>query len=355
MTPMKRPKRGPVQGSIEVFDPHGDLRLVIGADGTVFQVCSRALARSSPVWEAMLYGPFAEGKDRQSAAGNHWEVTLPEDTAEGFCIPLLAAHCKLTTIPPILDRDTLFAVVAVCDKYVMVECLAPFWRGWIEALPDRYPDPQVLIQELLISHRFGDQENYQAVLLMLLTFLGRDTASGRISVGKRGEYDLSQDIHLDHLGIFPQLELAHRTLFSAVGKRIREAMEKLTNPDSYHLLDGHWQRLCDCAMLGALHRTAALMEVEAWFKPGQEGLGSHTSTCLADVIIQLENMRRSVIAESGMSERQGGAHRDCTPWTPFTLDDIFTEHRVKDLVPFNETVVFKARGESWTNSRSVYD
>jgi hypothetical protein len=70
-------KLEPESGGVEVFDPRGDLTLVAGADRVVFRVCSRSLARSSPVWDATLYGPFAEGKGQQQEECG-WEILLPD-------------------------------------------------------------------------------------------------------------------------------------------------------------------------------------------------------------------------------------------------------------------------------------
>ncbi len=46
-----------------VVDPEGDLSLLVGAElpgaePLIFQVCSAALRRASPVWKAMLSGPW---------------------------------------------------------------------------------------------------------------------------------------------------------------------------------------------------------------------------------------------------------------------------------------------------------
>ncbi|KAK3309439.1 uncharacterized protein B0T15DRAFT_545201 [Chaetomium strumarium] len=306
---------------MEVFDPRGDLELVIGPEKTVFQVCSRALARSSPVWDVMLYGSFAE-----------------EDSVEGLRLALHAAHGNLTEIPPVLPQATLYAAVTVADKYDMVECLTPWWRGWIDALPDPRPDPHVLVQRLLIFCLLGDECRYRMTLKILLSCSRRDPKSGSIW-SDRQEYDLRQDSDLDYLEISPHLESARHTLFSAVGKHMRHAMERLINHEAScckSKRNKKWKRTCDCAMLGAVLRMATAMEVEAWFERGRDDdFSVHTSDSLFSLIVQLENMRHSVIDESGMSGKQNGAHRTCTPWPPFEIIDIWAEHPVEDLFPIN--------------------
>ncbi len=77
---------------VEVFDPRGDLRLVVGADQVVFHVCLRTLARSSPYWDTLLSGPFLEGKAQQK--GDTWEIPLPEERPEELGIILSVMHGK---------------------------------------------------------------------------------------------------------------------------------------------------------------------------------------------------------------------------------------------------------------------
>ncbi|KAG8407249.1 hypothetical protein J3458_020738 [Metarhizium acridum] len=60
-----------------VINRHGDLRLKVGspqqAGDTIcqsveFLVCSRALARASPVFDRMLYGAFAEASHNHAGS-----------------------------------------------------------------------------------------------------------------------------------------------------------------------------------------------------------------------------------------------------------------------------------------------
>ncbi|KAJ1324717.1 BTB/POZ domain-containing protein 3/6 [Microdochium nivale] len=68
-----------------IIDELGDLWIVtrgVGSWGSKqpvkFQVCSRALARASPVFKTMLYGGFAEARPSD---GGEWLVELPDDPA----------------------------------------------------------------------------------------------------------------------------------------------------------------------------------------------------------------------------------------------------------------------------------
>lgn len=73
----------------QVIDKRGDLYLVVGEDisseenpAVKLQVCSRALARCSPVFEAMPFGGFAESQPAATLEQSSWVVHLPEDEPE---------------------------------------------------------------------------------------------------------------------------------------------------------------------------------------------------------------------------------------------------------------------------------
>lgn len=87
-----------------VMDPRGDLFVVAsGRDGlgsssdpVRFQVCSRTLARCSRVFEAMLFGSFAESKDPQAPGPDglaEWCLDLPEAHPEAMKTLFEIMHC----------------------------------------------------------------------------------------------------------------------------------------------------------------------------------------------------------------------------------------------------------------------
>lgn len=103
--------------AFKVVDPHGDLRLIVGEERVVFQVCSRTLARSSPVWEAMLYGPFSEGKEQQKS--QDWKVALPDDNPDAMHMILLVVHSmwEWDTWPKgRIAHQTFFCITIIADK-----------------------------------------------------------------------------------------------------------------------------------------------------------------------------------------------------------------------------------------------
>jgi hypothetical protein len=117
------------------FDERGDLRLEIGdADDergqTSFLVCSRALARTSPVFKAMLFGGYAESKP----AHGEWVVQLPDDLdhIDGLRVIMDIVHGNFHKVhkdinnydTPVQEQswnpvnDLMCDIAIMADKYV---------------------------------------------------------------------------------------------------------------------------------------------------------------------------------------------------------------------------------------------
>ncbi|KAK1535856.1 hypothetical protein CPAR01_09398 [Colletotrichum paranaense] len=114
------------------FDDRGDLTLRVGSleDGSAdvfdFVVCSRALARASPVFRAMLFSGFSESKPE----GDTWIVKLPEDRPAPFFILLNIIHGCFSAVPQKLELDELYQLLVVTNKYDMLSVIfqwAPIW------------------------------------------------------------------------------------------------------------------------------------------------------------------------------------------------------------------------------------
>lgn len=92
-----------------IMDPRGDLWVTFrgtgswGSSGPLrFQVCSRALARTSPVLDRMLYGPFAESKRSRSPSGKpcYWEISLSELPPLALRQLFEIMHCRSFALEP---------------------------------------------------------------------------------------------------------------------------------------------------------------------------------------------------------------------------------------------------------------
>jgi len=128
-----------------IIDSAGDLRLEVGAnhrdEQVSFIVCSKALARRSPIFKTMLFGPFAESKP---SADGEWVVHLPDDHPHGFRILMHIIHANFAGVPVTLDSDKLtgmrksseydllYEIARMTDKYDMVDVVRPWINTWNE-------------------------------------------------------------------------------------------------------------------------------------------------------------------------------------------------------------------------------
>ncbi|KAK4170042.1 hypothetical protein QBC43DRAFT_307052 [Cladorrhinum sp. PSN259] len=130
--------------SIRVLDEDGDLLLRVGsAEGTNgeqqdFKVCAAALRRSSPVFKAMLFGPWAEAKPADDDGVSEWIVALPEDEPESLEILLHLLHGKFD-LPNVLHKidmtaELLYGIFVVADKYDLTRLIGPWAIKWSESV-----------------------------------------------------------------------------------------------------------------------------------------------------------------------------------------------------------------------------
>lgn len=122
------------------IDPHGDLTLVVGSgdDEPImrFLVCSRALARASKAFDAMLYGPFKESKPHDSSAP--WVVSLPADDPKTIEAVLHIIHLNVDKIPKCVGQHALFKILVLGDKYMMRLSLKQNVCRWYKKLRSEY-------------------------------------------------------------------------------------------------------------------------------------------------------------------------------------------------------------------------
>ncbi|KAK2772871.1 nuclear pore protein-like protein [Colletotrichum kahawae] len=123
----------PGHGKAFHFDSRGDLVLNVGEafyeGGQEFVVCSRTVARWSKVFNAMFFGGFAESIP--SSRDGTWTVALPEDRIAPVFLILVIIHGPYQTIPTVLERDELFDLLIVTEKYGMTHILRPWASKWL--------------------------------------------------------------------------------------------------------------------------------------------------------------------------------------------------------------------------------
>lgn len=141
------------------FDENGDLTLVVGDEKRRFIVCSRSLARMSPVFQRMLYGKFCESRS-SSNRPDPWVVELPEDPPAATEWMLWIVHGSFRRVPAVLKELELLSVLIFVDKYDMTESIRPFIRRWKASLyswPPRVSDHDCLAL-VRIAWELGDSD-----------------------------------------------------------------------------------------------------------------------------------------------------------------------------------------------------
>lgn len=131
----------------DIIDVRGDLLLVVGTSPSetppqmMYQVCSKALARCSPVFDKMLFGGFTESLP--SAKGNHdWVVELPEDDmgAMAQVLHLMHGNYAKFTLGSQKSFDTaeelmqLYKFFVAADKYDCTPLTQPWAQRWLDAI-----------------------------------------------------------------------------------------------------------------------------------------------------------------------------------------------------------------------------
>ncbi|KAE9572324.1 hypothetical protein CGCF415_v013684 [Colletotrichum fructicola] len=125
---------------VKVYDKDGDLILRVGPTETLYQTCSRSLARKSPVFERMLFGKFAESRP---AVGD-WVVDLPEDDTRAMGLFLAMVHVQFDRIPRPLPLASLYALLTLTNKYDASAIVRGFGRSWIAPLQNFVQDYRLL-------------------------------------------------------------------------------------------------------------------------------------------------------------------------------------------------------------------
>lgn len=113
----------------ETLDGDADLHLIVGRDlmeakTTKISVCSKTVARISPVLRIMLRGNFHESKSNQ-AGDEDWVVELPEDDPSAMLVLMSIAHSDFQRVPSSPHVKEVYGILVVAEKYDMLRTLQP--------------------------------------------------------------------------------------------------------------------------------------------------------------------------------------------------------------------------------------
>ncbi|KAK8207550.1 hypothetical protein IWZ01DRAFT_575819 [Phyllosticta capitalensis] len=122
--------------TVKVFDPDGDVRLLIYDSvehDTVrkdFLVNSRALSLASDVWKAMFSGRF-----RESSRSRDEGIEFQDDNPEALATLLSIAHLRFHEVPQESEMKfhQLVGITVLTDKYGATHLLRPWFKSWLES------------------------------------------------------------------------------------------------------------------------------------------------------------------------------------------------------------------------------
>ena len=142
------------------LDARGDLTLRVGPPGQStpksFRVCSRTLARVSPVFDRMLFGRFAESKSEDSTG---WVVDLPEDKPGPLGLLLCIAHSKFNQVPRELSISALYDISVTAHYYDSTKLLMPWADHWMSSITESIGNVHHrLLKMLWIAWEFGRKD-----------------------------------------------------------------------------------------------------------------------------------------------------------------------------------------------------
>ncbi|KAH6651278.1 hypothetical protein F5144DRAFT_525097 [Chaetomium tenue] len=304
-----------VNAHIESFDDHGDLTLIVGEAQANFLVCSYSLRRVSATWYDRLYGSHSDPQDRE---GEHpWTICLPDDDPDAMRIILRVVHGNLSEMPAVLSMDMLCHLTATCDRHDMMGLLKPCWSGWVQKLPKQAFDPATFAQQIWIAYKLGHLAWYRGTLAAFLCNTQK-SPEGKLFSETDPEIDFYNNPYLQELGLLNDWEDGRVKIIEVVGNILREALNRLSNPQAISCNSGKAQDNCDCAMLGGVHRA---LYGRNWYSGGAPSWEKDVTISVHTLVTKVEGIRTAAIGESRM-KRKDHAHKRCTPWVSFTLLDV---------------------------------
>ncbi|KAG5660817.1 hypothetical protein KAF25_002460 [Fusarium avenaceum] len=279
------------------IDPRGDIKLCVGeTDPVTFTVCSRALARTSPVFERMLYGNFLEAKKPDHG---EWTVTLPEDNATAMSLFLRISHGQFDHIPRTISIDDLYDLTVLSNYYDATRMLEPWVGRWMSSMEDNKKRTKESMAKCLgIAWEFGFQDSFAGTTRRMLM-----------------ESDGSDDPDLQMVpDIVERISAIRINTIQALLDVINRLVQDLCVVDEKPRWCRHAEWMgphrCESMILGSL--TFCLLRAGLWPLPKAEAV--------MDSIVGLRRkMTGLVIHDIGRSE--GVDHTPCNPGQ-FLLNEI---------------------------------
>ncbi|CRK16476.1 hypothetical protein BN1723_011005 [Verticillium longisporum] len=294
------------QPPIVEADPRGDLTLNVGnpsddpSSSRCFLVCSRTLARISPVFDRMLYGAFAEPRGKHTAEAA-WTVDLPEDPPFAFTIFVTISHGFVHKVPHSLSLDELYGLTVLTHYYDVTHILAPWASRWIASLHEPSPGSPILLAKLLwISWELGRGPLFESTARRILT-----EAPGSLLDPDSALHTLQMPPY-----IFERITAIRKQTIQAMLDVFYDLAEHLVTVDEKPRLCRHASYMgphrCESMILGSL--TFCLTRAGLWPLPEAAEV-DHSISALYEIMVNL------VIHDIGQPTRGDADHSSCNPRT----------------------------------------
>ncbi|KAK1468402.1 hypothetical protein CMEL01_00169 [Colletotrichum melonis] len=325
------PIQEPSVPALTEMDQRGDVVFVVGTavDNTParsFRVCSRTMARISPVFDRMLHGSFAESKPTApssdlislSSSGingtttspaKDWIVHLRDDRPDSFDLLASIAHSQFQRIPRALSIAKLYELTVLTHYYDATPVLSPWLQTWVSGIAESPettsssiagPEGELLMPKLLwISWELGHKQLFESTARRMVM-----ESSGNLFGDESGLGDLSMppDVIERIAAIRTQTIQSIMDVFSTLA-------EKLVSVDEGPRWCRHASYMgphrCESMILGSM--TFCLMRASLWPIPEADDIDE-------SVLTLYSTLMNLVIHDIGRPSDKGGVdHSECNP------------------------------------------
>ncbi|KAF6791346.1 nuclear pore protein-like protein [Colletotrichum sojae] len=307
------------------LDPRGEVVFVVGAAAPEntparrFRLCSRTMARVSPVFDRMLHGNFSESKPAAADASGpdgsvSWVVDLPDDNAAAFDLFASIAHSSFQRVPRGLSIDRLYDLTVLTHYYDATPMLTPWLQGWINGIgetPDGGEEGMLMPKLLWISWELGHKQLFE-------------TTARRMVMECRGVF-VGDEAGLEGLHMPPdvmeRIASIRTATIQAIMDVFRDLAEKLVVIDE-------GPRWCRHASYMGPHRCESMILGSMTFCLTRAGLWPIPDAVDVDesVVGLYSSLMNLVIHDIGRpGERTGADHSECNPRG-------FLMGRIKDIL-----------------------
>ncbi|KAF4436571.1 hypothetical protein F53441_13209 [Fusarium austroafricanum] len=272
-----------------VFDARGDTKLCVGeTDPVTFTVCSRALARTSPVFDRMLFGPFMESKTED---GEDWVVKLPEDKPAALSLFLRISHGQFDHVPRIISIDDLYDLSVTTNYYDCTHMLEPWTGRWMASVEDNAKtSKESMAKGLWIAWEFGRKDCFCRIARRMLM-----ESDGSEDPDLPMQPDIIQRISATRL-------MTIQALLDAIRKLVDNLLVVDEKPGWCRHAEWMGPHRCESMILGSI--TFCLSRAGLWPLPEAKDV--------MDSIIGLHRKMKGLVVHD-IGKEDGNDHTHCNP------------------------------------------